>query len=58
MANIETLYDLSEVGKIVKLSRITLYKHINAGKLKAVKIGRNYQVKESDLKNYIEKGHS
>ena len=58
MAEIEKLYDLKEASKIVKVTRQTLYNHIRAGKLKAAKIGRDYKIKESNLKEYIEKGHN
>lgn len=58
MAEIERLYDLKEASKIVKVTRQTLYNHIRAGKLKAAKIGRDYKIKESNLRQYIEQGHN
>lgn len=52
------LYDLKEASKIVKVTRQTLYNHIKAGKLKAVKIGQAYKITEANLKQYIEQGHN
>ena len=56
MADFEKLYTLEEVEKIVRVTRQCLYNHIRDGKLKASKIGREYKVTESNLKQYIEKG--
>lgn len=44
------LYTLQEVAKILKVSERTLYRWIKDGKLKAHKVGRNWRVKEEDLK--------
>ena len=52
------LYDLKEASKIVKVTRQTLYNHIKAGKLKAVKKGQAYKITEANLKQYIEQGHN
>jgi excisionase family DNA binding protein len=41
----------SEAAKILKISRIAVFKKIKSGELKAEKIGRNYVVSREDLKN-------
>jgi len=38
-----------EVAKILKISRIAVFRKIQTGKLKAVKAGRNYIVTKEDL---------
>lgn len=58
MADIEKLYDLEEVGGVLKVTRQCLYNYIKAGKLKAMKYGKSWRVKEHDLKEFIEKGHN
>lgn len=58
MAEIEKLYELGIVKDIVGVTRQTLYNHIKNGKLKAVKIGHEYRIRESDLKQYLEQGHN
>lgn len=49
----EKTYTLKELEEILKVSRITLYRYINAGKLKAFKLNSEWRVKESDLIKYL-----
>jgi len=49
-----TLHKLVEVGSRTGLSRSALYREINAGRLKVVKIGRSVRVTESELSRFIE----
>lgn len=46
----ENFYTIVEVGKILKLSRFSIYTLIKKGKIKAVRIGGQYRVYESELK--------
>lgn len=48
------LLSLSEVGERTALSRSTLYREIEAGRLSAVKIGKSVRVTDSELRRYIE----
>jgi excisionase family DNA binding protein len=38
----------------LKLSKDTIYRYINSGKLNAVKIGNQYRIKRSELQNLIQ----
>ena len=58
MDTIEKLYNLKEASVICRITRQSLYNHIKEGKLKATKIGKEYRITESNLKQYIEKGHN
>lgn len=49
-----TLHKLVEVGSRTGLSRSALYREINAGRLKVVKIGRSVRVSEAELVRFIE----
>lgn len=49
----EKTYTLNEVGDMAKVSRMTLYRHINSGKLKAFKIGQAWRVNHKDLMKYL-----
>ena len=49
-----TLHKLVEVGSRTGLSRSALYREINAGRLKVVKIGRAVRITESELSRFIE----
>lgn len=43
----------SEVAKILRLSRVVVFKKIQNGQLKATKVGRNFIVRREDLSQYL-----
>ncbi|OHW61240.1 helix-turn-helix domain protein [Andreesenia angusta] len=47
------VYTLKEVEPILKVTQRTLYNYIKSGKLKAVKIGKEWRVKHSDLEDFL-----
>lgn len=49
-----TLHKLAQVGARTGLSRSALYREINSGRLKVVKIGRAVRVREQDLNEFID----
>ena len=49
-----TLHRLSAVMARTGLSKSGLYRVINAGQLKVIKIGRSVRVSESELSRFIE----
>ncbi len=51
--NIENDYSVKEVAKLREVSEATIRKHIALGLLKAKKVGKSYNIKENDLKNYL-----
>ena len=50
------LYTLEEIKEILKVTRRTLYNYIKSGNLKAIKIGKYWRIKQSDLEEFLEKG--
>jgi excisionase family DNA binding protein len=56
MPTIEKMYTLTEVIARLNLDRRTFYRYIETAQMKAVKIGRKWAVKESDLLEFMEKG--
>lgn len=38
----------------MRVSRMTVYRLIRRGQLKAIRVGRNYRVREGDLEIYLE----
>lgn len=50
------VYTLDEVAEVLKITRRTLYAYVKEGKLKAVKIGREWRVSEAALQDFINKG--
>ena len=43
----------TELAKILGISRIAVFKKIKSGKIKAVKIGRNFIIDKKDLGNIL-----
>jgi len=50
------VYTLDEVAEVLKITRRTLYTYVKEGKLKAVKIGREWRVSETALQDFLNKG--
>jgi len=49
-----SVYTVSEVAKILKVSEKTVYREVKEGNLKAVKVRGSIRVSESYLKDYME----
>lgn len=52
--NIEKLFTIEEVAKILRVSTRSVTRYIESGKLKASKIGM-WRIKQSDLNSFLEK---
>lgn len=50
----ETLLTAAEVADQLRVSTMTIYRLIRTGELPAVRVGRNYRVRASDLAAYLE----
>lgn len=48
------LYTVAEVGEILKLSTITIYKYIREKKLEAIEFGRHYRISAVSLEKFIQ----
>lgn len=46
------IYSLDEVTKILKVTRRTLYNYLKAGKLKGVKMGKEWRIRHDDLDRF------
>lgn len=53
MTPIPTLHTPEEVSLILKLNPQTVLRFIREKKIKAIKIGRKYYIKESSLDEYL-----
>jgi len=49
----EQYYTIEEVAEMLKVAYLTVYRWIQAGKLKAVKAGKQYRIKKVDLDNFL-----
>lgn len=53
-SGIARLLTVGEVASVMRVSRMTVYRLIRRGQLRAIRVGRNYRVREEDLKAYLE----
>jgi len=51
----EQYYTIEEVAEMLKVAYLTVYRWIQAGKLNAVKAGKQYRIEKSVLDNFIKK---
>ena len=49
----EKYYTIKEVADMLKVAYLTVYRWIRSGKLPAVKAGKQYRVKQTDLEKYL-----
>lgn len=49
----ETYYSIEEVAKILKVAYLTVYRWVQAGKLTALKAGKQYRIKKEDLDKFL-----
>lgn len=50
----ERLLTVAEVAEHMRVSSMTVYRLIKAGQLKAVRVGKNYRIRTSDLDEYLQ----
>ena len=48
------LLTVSEVANAMRVSNMTVYRLIKSGELPAVRVGKNYRLRESDLERFLE----
>lgn len=58
MLNIATMtedeyYSIEEVAEKLKVAYLTVYRWVQAGKLKALKAGKQYRIKREDLETFL-----
>jgi len=51
--SLEEYITLKDLGKKLKISRVSLRRYIKNGRLKAKKIGRDYKISSTDLDNFL-----
>jgi excisionase family DNA binding protein len=48
------LLTVSEVASAMRVSNMTVYRLIKNGELPAVRVGKNYRLRETDLERFLE----
>lgn len=60
--NVEKTYTLNEVEQITGITKRTLYNYLKADQFKAVKLGNQWRVTETELQRFltdgVERGYS
>ena len=56
MAETMKVYTIEELVDILHVTRRTLYTYIKEGKLKAVKMGKYWRVREDQLRDFLSIG--
>lgn len=49
----DRLLTVSEVAATMRVSNMTVYRMIKSGELSALRVGKNYRVRESELESYL-----
>jgi excisionase family DNA binding protein len=55
MHNMEELLTLKELSKYLKISKPTIYKMVEQGKIPALKIANQWRFKKGDIDSWVEK---
>jgi excisionase family DNA binding protein len=49
----DRLLTVGEVAGTMRVSNMTIYRLIKSGQLAAVRVGKNYRIRESDVDRYL-----
>ena len=49
-----TVYTVKEVAEMLKLNIVTIRRHIESGKLKAIKVGSVWRITEEELQRFMD----
>lgn len=49
----EPLLTVGEVATLMRVSNMTVYRLIKAGHLAAIRVGKNYRLRRSDVESYL-----
>jgi excisionase family DNA binding protein len=51
--NTQEFYTAKEISDKLKLNVMTIYRYINAGKLKAYKIGKEFRIEKQEFDDFL-----
>lgn len=49
----DRLLTVGEVAATMRVSNMTVYRLIKSGQLAAIRVGKNYRIRESDVNQYL-----
>jgi excisionase family DNA binding protein len=50
------LLTVNEVANILRVSNMTVYRLVKSGQIPAIRVGKNYRIKENDVNDYLIRG--
>ena len=50
------MYNIDQVAEMLRLCRITVFRYIKSGKIKAIKIGREWRIKQDEIDRIMREG--
>ena len=51
-----SLLTVAEVAEVLRVSNMTVYRLIKSGELAALRVGKNYRIRESELEAFLSAG--
>ncbi|HEX9766989.1 MAG TPA: helix-turn-helix domain-containing protein [Nitriliruptorales bacterium] len=55
-AGADRLLTVAEVADVLRVSNMTVYRLIKGGELAAIRVGKNYRIRQRDLDSYLAAG--
>ena len=49
----DPLLTVGEVAQVMRVSNMTVYRLIKSGQLAAIRVGKNYRIRRSDVERYL-----
>jgi excisionase family DNA binding protein len=49
----DRLLTVVEVAELMRVSNMTVYRLIKSGQMAAIRVGKNYRIRESDVNEYL-----
>ena len=49
----DPLLTVGEVATLMRVSNMTVYRMIKSGQLAAIRVGKNYRIRRSDVERYL-----
>lgn len=50
----DRLHTVAEVAEHMRVSNMTVYRLIKAGQIPAIRVGKNYRIRATDLASYLD----
>ena len=50
------MYNIDQVAEMLRLCRITVFRYIKSGKINAIKIGREWRIKQDEIDRIMKEG--